>query len=107
MRSAYPFGFLRRLAGVEDRRHPSKAPVRVSTGIEAEAGEMGVRDRPEGTGPQRRNPIGLPMLQRPDMSSRWPFYASVAVLGCETVACFFAGFIELRDRGVMVGIDST
>ena len=41
------------------------------------------------------------------MTSRWPFYASVAVLGCETVACFFAGFIELRDRGVMVGIDST
>jgi hypothetical protein len=40
------------------------------------------------------------------MTSRWPFYASIAVLGCECVACFFAGFIELRDRGVMVGIDS-
>src|SRR6267378_4193667 len=40
------------------------------------------------------------------MTSRWPFYASVAVLGCECIACFFAGFIELRDRGVMLGGDS-
>jgi len=40
------------------------------------------------------------------VTARWPFYASVAVLGCECIACFFAGFIELRDRGVMVGIDS-
>jgi hypothetical protein len=40
------------------------------------------------------------------MTSRWPFYASVAVLGCECIACFFAGFIELRDRGVMVSINS-
>jgi hypothetical protein len=38
--------------------------------------------------------------------SRWPFYASVAVLGCESVACFFAGSIELGERSVMVGIDS-
>jgi hypothetical protein len=38
--------------------------------------------------------------------SRWPFYASVAVLGCECIACFFAGFIEWGERGVMVGIDS-
>jgi len=39
--------------------------------------------------------------------SRWPFYASVAVLGCECLLCFFAGSIELRDREGMVGIDST
>jgi hypothetical protein len=38
--------------------------------------------------------------------SRWPFYASVAVLGCESVACFMAGFSEWGDRGGMVGIDS-
>jgi hypothetical protein len=38
--------------------------------------------------------------------SRWPFYASVAVLGCECVVCFLAGSIEWGDRGAMVGIDS-
>jgi hypothetical protein len=37
---------------------------------------------------------------------RWPFYASVAVLGCECIACFFAGSIEWGERGVMVGADS-
>jgi hypothetical protein len=37
---------------------------------------------------------------------RWPFYASVAVLGCECIACFFAGTIEWGERGVMVSIDS-
>jgi hypothetical protein len=36
--------------------------------------------------------------------SRWPFYASVAVLGCECILCFFAGSIEWGERGVMVGI---
>ncbi len=40
------------------------------------------------------------------MISRWPFYASVAVLGCECIVCFFAGSIEWGERGVMVGIDS-
>ena len=40
------------------------------------------------------------------MSSRWRFYASVAVLGCECVACFFAGSVEWGDRGGMVGINS-
>ena len=40
------------------------------------------------------------------MISRWPFYASVAVLGCECVACFLGGSIEWGDRGAMVGIDS-
>jgi len=39
------------------------------------------------------------------VTARWPFYAPVAVLGCECIVCFFAGFIELRDR-VMVGVDS-
>jgi hypothetical protein len=38
--------------------------------------------------------------------SRWPFYASVAVLGCESILCFVAGSIEWGERGVMVGIDS-
>jgi len=38
--------------------------------------------------------------------SRWPFYAPVAVLGCECMACFFAGSIEWGERGVIVGIDS-
>jgi hypothetical protein len=38
--------------------------------------------------------------------SRWPFYASVAVLGCECLACFLAGFSEWGDREGMVGIDS-
>jgi hypothetical protein len=38
--------------------------------------------------------------------SRWPFYASVAVLGCECIACFFAGSIEWGERGVRVGMDS-
>jgi hypothetical protein len=37
---------------------------------------------------------------------RWPFYASVAVLGSECVACFFAGSIEWGERGVMLGGDS-
>jgi hypothetical protein len=37
---------------------------------------------------------------------RWAFYASVAVLGCECIACFFAASIEWGDRGAMVGIDS-
>ena len=40
------------------------------------------------------------------MIPRWPFYASVAVLGCECVACFFAGSVEWGDRGGMVGINS-
>ena len=39
------------------------------------------------------------------MIPRWPFYASVAVLGCECIACFVAGSIEWGDRRVMVGID--
>jgi hypothetical protein len=38
--------------------------------------------------------------------SGWPFYASVVVLGCECIVCFFAGSIEWGERGVMVGIDS-
>jgi len=37
---------------------------------------------------------------------RWPFYASVAVLGCECIACFFAGSIEWGDLGVRLGGDS-
>jgi hypothetical protein len=37
---------------------------------------------------------------------RWPFYASVAVLGCECIACIFAGSIEWGRRGGMIGIDS-
>ena len=40
------------------------------------------------------------------MISGWPFYVSVAVLGFECMACFFAGSIEWGARGVMVGIDS-
>lgn len=40
------------------------------------------------------------------MISRWPFYASVAVLGCECMACFFAGYSEWGDRGSMVDINS-
>jgi len=40
------------------------------------------------------------------VTSRWPFYASVALLGCESIACFFAGSIEWGDRGVMVSISS-
>lgn len=40
------------------------------------------------------------------MISRWPFYAPVAVLGCECMACFFAGSVEWGERGVIVGIDS-
>lgn len=39
------------------------------------------------------------------MISRRTFYASVAVLGCEAMACFFAGSIEWGDRGAMVGVD--
>src|ERR1700694_5550178 len=39
-------------------------------------------------------------------TARWPFYASVAVLGCECILCFFAGYIEWGYRGVMVGTDS-
>jgi hypothetical protein len=38
--------------------------------------------------------------------TRWPFYASVAVLGCVCIACFFAGSIEWGYRGAMVSIDS-
>ena len=41
------------------------------------------------------------------MTFRWPFYASVAVLGCECIACFFAGSIEWGDLGVRLGGDST
>lgn len=41
------------------------------------------------------------------MIPRWPFYASVAVLGCECMVYFLAGSIELVERQVMVGIDST
>jgi hypothetical protein len=41
-----------------------------------------------------------------DVIPRWPFYASVAVLGCECIACFLAGFIQLGERGAMVGINS-
>ena len=40
------------------------------------------------------------------MISRWPFYASVAVLGCECIVCFVAGSIEWGERGAMVGVDS-
>jgi hypothetical protein len=40
------------------------------------------------------------------VSSRWPFNASVAVLGCAAVVCFFAGSVEWGDRGAMVGVDS-
>ena len=40
------------------------------------------------------------------MIPRWPFYASVALLGCECIACFLAGAIEWGDRGGMVGADS-
>ncbi|TMD33775.1 MAG: hypothetical protein E6I89_16690 [Chloroflexi bacterium] len=40
------------------------------------------------------------------MTFRWPFYASVAVLGCECIACFFAGSIEWGDLGVRLGGDS-
>jgi hypothetical protein len=46
------------------------------------------------------------MLEIRDLIARWPFYASVAVLGCEAMGCFVAGSIEWRDRGAMVGIDS-
>jgi hypothetical protein len=38
--------------------------------------------------------------------SRWPLYASVAVLGCECIACFLAGSIEWGEREVMVRTDS-
>jgi hypothetical protein len=38
--------------------------------------------------------------------SRWPFYPSVALLGCESMLCFLAGSIEWGVRGAMVGIDS-
>jgi hypothetical protein len=40
------------------------------------------------------------------VSSRWPFYAAVAVLGCECMVFFLAGSIEWRERGAMVGITS-
>jgi hypothetical protein len=40
------------------------------------------------------------------VASRWPLYAALGVLGCECVACFFAGSIEWGDRGAMVGVDS-
>ena len=35
----------------------------------------------------------------------WPFYASIAVLGCECIACFFAGSVEWGERGAIVGIN--
>jgi hypothetical protein len=35
-----------------------------------------------------------PNLYSRDAISRWPFYASVAVLGCECIACFFSGYLE-------------
>jgi hypothetical protein len=38
---------------------------------------------------------------------RWQFYAYVAVRGCECMVYFFARSIELGERQVMVGIDST
>jgi p-aminobenzoyl-glutamate transporter AbgT len=40
------------------------------------------------------------------VNSRWPFYASVAVLGCECIACFFAASFEWGERGARVAIDS-
>ena len=40
------------------------------------------------------------------MISRWRFYASVAVLGCECLLCFIAGYLEWRGWEGMVGIDS-
>src|SRR5712671_5786521 len=46
------------------------------------------------------------MLQGRDVNSRWPLYASVAVLGCESIVCFVAGSIEWGQQGVMVGVDS-
>jgi hypothetical protein len=42
-------------------------------------------------------------------SSRWPLYASVAVLGFEAMACFFAGSDEWTEQwleGNVVGINS-
>jgi hypothetical protein len=44
-----------------------------------------------------------------DHYSRWPVYASVAVLGCESILCFFAGSDEWTEQwteGNVVGIDS-
>lgn len=41
--------------------------------------------------------------------SRWPLYAAVAVLGFESIACFFAGSDEWTEQwteGNVVGIDS-
>jgi hypothetical protein len=38
--------------------------------------------------------------------SRWPFYASVAVLGCACIVYFIAASVEWGDRGAMVGTDS-
>jgi hypothetical protein len=41
--------------------------------------------------------------------SRWPLYASVAVLGCESMVCFFAGSNEWTEQwteGNVVGIYS-
>jgi hypothetical protein len=41
--------------------------------------------------------------------SRWPLYASVAVLGCESMVCFFAGSDEWTEQwteGNVVGIYS-
>ena len=40
------------------------------------------------------------------MVARWPYYASVAVLGCECVGSFLAGSIGWGPRGATVGIDS-
>ncbi len=41
------------------------------------------------------------------MISRWPLYASFAVLGCQCLAYISAGSIELGQRNAMVGVDST
>ena len=41
------------------------------------------------------------------MIPRWPFYASVAVLGCAGIACFLAAAIEWGSQpGVLAGTDS-
>jgi hypothetical protein len=37
-----------------------------------------------------------------DVIPRWPFYAYVAVLGCECMVYFFADSVELGERQVIV-----
>lgn len=37
-----------------------------------------------------------------DVSSRWPFYALVALLGCECLACFIGGYMEWTNLGFIV-----